>query len=188
MQKLSNTVYFFSWVLLVMALYAFLCLFNDSMDLDYFGIGRSRLLNNIIPKWVVPIVIILGTVWLSSVTKHFKDFASTSKFSKPAPDLPFILWWIPVMNFFAPVVSLNEIINHAGNAKTPAKEIKRMKSGSNWLKWSFILFHTLTVLGFCFYYFYETNKDGHDFFLNMLFLFLIFLSIGMLRLSSVLRQ
>ena len=102
--------------------------------------------------------------------------------------LPPVLWWIPVLNFFGPVIFMNELLENAGRAEMEAAQIKKLRSGSSWIKTSFILFYTLAILGFLFYYFYETNKDGHDFFLNMLFIFLITFCIGAIKMTAVLRK
>lgn len=188
MKNLSNISYFFFGLLLAVTSYAFLRLFNDSMDLDIGGFGRNRFLNNAIPKFLIPATIIVFAFWINQVFAHFKTFESESKYNQKPMTLPPVLWWIPVLNFFGPVIFMNELLENAGRAEMEAAQIKKLRSGSSWIKTSFILFYTLAILGFLFYYFYETNKDGHDFFLNMLFIFLITFSIGAIKMTAVLRK
>jgi hypothetical protein len=157
---------------------------NDSLDLNLLGIGRHSFLNWIILGIVFPSVVLTFSLWIHKVIGYFRALSPPQRFgSKETLVSPF-LWWIPLLNIIGPILPFRVMIENLGSSDLNDNQKKKLKGGIRWIKTGFFVFYTLTILGYLFYYFVETNKDGHDFFLNTLFLFLIILSMGTIKLSA----
>jgi len=189
MKKLNEVTHFFFLFLTLVSAYAFLRLLNDSLDLDLFGIYRSKLFNFLIPKLFFPAAILLFSFWIPGIIKHLEEQKEKSDFLKSQGlKIPVILWWVPIINFIGPFNTLSEIEKLSRSTKLNDKEKRKFRGGSRWIKVSFILFYTLALFGFVFFFIFEKNKDGFDLFLNCLFLYIIALGIGTSRMAAVIKK
>lgn len=188
MKSLNNFSYYFFWAIFILTLYTLLRLLNDSLDLDIGGMGRSIFFNSLLMKFFLPAIIIIFSIWCGKLIEQFKSLAPPKKFDSGTLNLPTILWWIPVLNLFAPIAAFGVVKDNIDQTDLDTKNSKKLRSGMNWIKTGFVLFYTLALMGFSFYYFVERNKDGHDLFMNLTFIFILFLSTGAIRMSSAIMR
>ena len=184
MKSFAKVFYYSFWGILLITLYTFIRHVDDAGDFDLLGIGRDRFFNNLIPYILFPISVILFSTWIFRLKQFSQDLSPTNKFLLRKKFIPNPLWWIPILHFTGSVNTLNFISEKMKDSNLDKSHLKKVRSGGVWIKASFGIFYTLVIFAFAYYYFAEKNKDGYDFFLTTLFLFLITLSIGMIKMST----
>jgi len=184
MKNFNKVIKFCLIFILIICTVGFVRIFFDSTDIDYFmgiPIYRSLILNSLTPILILPIFIFISCFLVARNANYLRRHRKESRFTNSLKYYHPIIWWIPFLHFLASLTSLKMIQSDAEQVLDKVK-VKKLRSAIRWINTSFVLFLTLVFIGMCFNY-VNHNKDSNDFFLNMLFLYLIVASIGFIKFS-----
>jgi len=167
-------------ILLIICLIGFVCIFCDSMDFE-FNISRIKLLNNLAPFYLYPLSIFLSIMSMIVVGNHLKTYRKENIYSKSLSYFHPISWWIPLFHFVGVRKSMMVIKNDAEQV-LDKQNLKRLTSGIRWVIVGFIIFYSMVMIGIgCDYM--NDNRDSYDFLLNTIYLNMIVIIIGQIKIN-----
>lgn len=187
LRSLSNSFYYLFWALLVLSVYLFLRLLNDAGDFDFMNIVRDRILTNFVPV-LMGFVVIIVAVWFSQIAKLARVFSQKRKMENPNKYIPSLLWWVPILHWIGPLRTNSALGDNFEYGGFDQSYVNGVKGGFRWFNMAFGVFYTIVIMATIFFFFYENNKDGHDFWYVTQLAFLIVISIAGIRLGGKLRK